>query len=281
MMSTISLVESIDKVLQKYSVFTLVKALLISAACFFIYRALIRLLTKKLQHSNMEDSHQRLILRSLKILLVSAMVLLIVAELNINISSVLLILAAAIVAFFLAAEDILKNVACGIVMSSTKPFAKGDFISVGGKEGTVVEIRLNCTKLKCLTGEIVTVPNAAISAATVVNCMGSGSRCIVLKIKASYESDPEKVMEVCRDLLCRTPGILQEIPPQVFVSEYGESNIQYDLYFWVLPEEYLLRKYEVNGKIYQTFKKEGIRISGQKVCVEMSEDFPSDERRKS
>ena len=69
----------------------------------------------------------------------------------------------------LAANDILKNLASGLQILSTHPFAVGDWILVNTFEGTVVNVGWRGTVLDTFDGRRVVLPNSQIVTSAVIN----------------------------------------------------------------------------------------------------------------
>ena len=81
---------------------------------------------------------QKVIRTSVKVLLYVLTVIITAEALGINTSSLTALLSVLTLGITLAAEDILGNVAGGLVILSSHPFALGDFIEAGGTSGTDV-----------------------------------------------------------------------------------------------------------------------------------------------
>lgn len=97
----------------------------------------------------------------------------------------------------LAAEDILGNVAGGLVILFSHPFPLGDEIEVGGTTGTVREISLTHTKIETPDGQIVLQPNREMSSSKIINFTVLGRRRIVYKVTASYDAPTDEVKQAC------------------------------------------------------------------------------------
>lgn len=69
----------------------------------------------------------------------------------------------------LALQDVLRNLFAGFYMLVERPFTIGDIIEVSGTQGAVESIELRLTVLTTLDGLRVTVPNATVFTAVVVN----------------------------------------------------------------------------------------------------------------
>ncbi len=73
----------------------------------------------------------------------------------------------AIVSF--ASVQAIQNFIAGLFILITRPFGIQDFVSISGKEGIVVEISLNYTKLKTFDMSYIFIPNKKILGATIIN----------------------------------------------------------------------------------------------------------------
>ena len=105
----------------------------------------------------------------------------------------------------LAAEDILGNVAGGLVILFSHPFSLGDEIEVGGTTGTVREISLTHTKIETPDGQIVLQPNREMSSSKIINFTVPGRRRIVYKVTASYDAPTDEVKQACMDAVLAFP----------------------------------------------------------------------------
>jgi len=80
------------------------------------------------------------------------------------------ILAAAGLAIGLAFQGTLSNLAAGVMLIVFQPFKLGDYINGAGQSGTVKEIGLFTTTIVTVDNRVITVPNSALSGATIDNC---------------------------------------------------------------------------------------------------------------
>ena len=84
------------------------------------------------------DTHMKKILRGVvKFVLGFVVAITVMGYLNVEISSFVALLSVAALAVSFALQNLLSNVAGGMLLLSTKPFAIGDFIEAAGVMGTV------------------------------------------------------------------------------------------------------------------------------------------------
>ena len=161
----------------------------------------------------------------------------------------------------LAAEDILGNVAGGLVILSSHPFALGDFIEAGGTSGTVREIGLNHTKLETANGQMILMPNKDLSSSKIINYTVLGRRRIVRTVTASYDAPTETVMTACMEAVEATANILPDPAPAVHLTDYGASSIEYTIYCWCTVENYWPAYHSINEKLRDTFAKHNVEMT--------------------
>ena len=181
--------------------------------------------------------------------------------LGINTSSLTALLSVLTLGITLAAEDILGNVAGGLVILSSHPFALGDFIEAGGTSGTVREIGLNHTKLETANGQMILMPNKDLSSSKIINYTVLGRRRIVRTVTASYDAPTETVMTACMEAVEATANILPDPAPAVHLTDYGASSIEYTIYCWCTVENYWPAYHSINEKLRDTFAKHNVEMT--------------------
>lgn len=213
-------------------------ALVTLLLCLIVVRILVRMLSRLLQKSRLDERLQRYLLLALRTMLYLVSIIIVIDALGVKTTSLVALLSVASLGVTLAAEDILGNVAGGLVLLTSRPFLIGDFIEADGVSGAVEEITLNRTKLVTVEGLTVLVPNRALSTAKLTNYTALGRRRICRKISAGYSAPTDAVKAACFAALGDTPRKLEEPAPSVYLTEYGASAIEYSVYCWAKPEDY-------------------------------------------
>ncbi|MET0017400.1 mechanosensitive ion channel domain-containing protein [Oscillibacter sp.] len=216
----------------------LVYAVITLLICLIVMKISMKLLRRIVKRTKLDERVQKYLLTGLKLALYIVTVVIVVETLGIHSSSLVALLSVASLGVTLAAEDILGNVAGGLVLLSSHPFGIGDFIESDGVSGTVEEITLNHTKLVTPEGLTVLIPNRTISSGKLTNYTALGRRRICRKITASYDAPTETVKAACLLALERTPGKLADPAPTVYLTDYQSSAIEYSIYCWSAPENY-------------------------------------------
>lgn len=85
-----------------------------------------------------------------------------IAAPSFNAGGIIKMLGIGTVAIGFAFQNILQNFLAGILLLIQQPFHLGDFISVGGMEGTVDDIQTRATIITTKEGRKVVIPNATV-----------------------------------------------------------------------------------------------------------------------
>jgi small conductance mechanosensitive channel len=133
-----------------------------------------------------------------------------------------------------------------------RPFCKGDFVEVAGTAGSVEEVRIFNTILTTPDNKQITIPNALITADPITNYSALDTRRVDLVIGVGYDDD----LRVARDVLNRIckehPKVLDDPEPAVWVSELGDSSVNFNVRPWAKTPDY----WGVYGDLLETAKVE-------------------------
>ena len=216
----------------------ILSALLTLIVCLIVIKAVMKLAGRLLSRSKLDTRVQKYIHTGIKLVLYIIAAVIVAESLDVNMTSLVALLSVGSLGITLAAEDILGNVAGGLVILSAHPFSMGDFIEVNGVSGSVQEISLNHTKLLTPDGLLVMLPNKELSSSKVINYTTLGRRRVTQKVTASYDAPTGDVKAACRDALANTPKILEDPASAVYLSNYGESSIEYTVFCWCSAADY-------------------------------------------
>ena len=165
--------------LAKFSFRAVLSAAATLLICLVAVHLLGKLLRRLLARTKLDERIQKYLLAGVKLILYIVTVLIVAESLNIPMTSLVALLSVGSLGVTLAAEDILGNVAGGLVILSAHPFSIGDYVEVGGVAGTVHEISLNHTKLVTPDGHLVMLPNKELASSQMTNYTVLGRRRVV------------------------------------------------------------------------------------------------------
>ena len=126
----------------------------------------------------------------------------------------------------------MSNFVSGLLILVMRPFELGDEIVVGDTEGSVEGIDLRATQIRTYDGRIVLVPNAELFTLRVTNNTATPTRRGSLVFPLGYDNDLPRVMEIMKQAIAETPGVLTKPPNTIIVREFTDADIILELRFW-------------------------------------------------
>ena len=131
-----------------------------------------------------------------------------------------------------AAQNLLSSVVAGLSLQIQRPYKVGDWLKLGDAYGEVMEIRWGATRLRTNDAITLHIPNNEMVKQTVVNLSyPTRAHYMRLRIGAEYSAPPNRVKDALIRATLEAPGVERYPPPQVYVSEYGDSAIIYEIKF--------------------------------------------------
>lgn len=167
-----------------------------------------------------------LIIRLLYIIVVTVATLLVLSNLGINVSAIVASLGIGGIAVALATKDMIANLFASIMVLFDNSFSQGDWIIVGGIEGTVVETGLRKTTIRTFDNALIFVPNSTIISGNIINwSRRKVGRQIKMYLEIDYAASREQIESVIkeiRQMLMDHPGIAKSAQ-----SNYNNSMFKY------------------------------------------------------
>ena len=235
---------------------TLLGALLTLVICMVAVRLLTALLRRVLAQTHIDARVQKYLVRTVQLVLWVVTVLITADQLGIPVTSLVALLSV----LSLAVQNVLANVAGGLVLLVTKPFAVGDYVDTPCGAGTVKELTLTYTYLDTPDGLRIAAPNSSLSAGKITNYTTLGTRRIQHSVSASYDAPVQTVRQALLDAVARTPGLLESPGPEVYVNAYGESGIEYIVRSWARTADYWTAYYALLENIKAAFDEKSVEI---------------------
>ena len=118
------------------------------------------------------------------------------------------------------------------------------------------------------------LPNSKLVAGQITNYTVRGVRRADHAVTASYDDEPEAVRAACLKALARTPDILPDPAPQVVLTAYGESSIEYHVRFWAKTEDYWDAHFRSLEEIRRAFAEDGVTMTYNHLNVHIVEKGP-------
>ena len=174
-----------------------------------------------------------------------------------------------------AARDTLANLFSGFFILVDAPYKIGDYINLdSGERGKVTNVGMRSTRLLTRDDIEITVPNAVIGNAKIINESGGPWEKLRVRISvgAAYGSDVEQVCEVLMGVADAKTEVCRNPRARVRMRAFGASSLDFELLCWIdQPEDRGRLKHELYMEIYQAFNKTGIEIPYAKQDVYIKE----------
>ncbi len=196
--------------------------------------------------STLDDQLVPLVARTLKIFVLVIGGLAVIQNLGINVMSLLAGLGLGGLAFALAARDTVANFFGSLVIFLDRPFQLGDWIVIGGEEGTVEEIGFRSTRIRTFHNSLISVPNSEIANAKIDNMGRRQYRRVVAKLGLTYDTAPELMesfLEGCKNIIKANEHTRKDYFQVVF-SEWGDSALVVMLYFFLKAPDWSAELYQ-------------------------------------
>jgi small-conductance mechanosensitive channel len=163
-------------------------------------------------------------------------------------------------------QNIVNNFVSGLILLFERPIKSGDFVTVGGVEGTVKTISIRSTEIETLDRQNVIVPNSELVSQQVTNwVLHDPVGRLTIDIGVAYGSDVEKVHDVLMDVANNcdyvvTDGVSAPKPKVLFMS-FGDSSLDFELRIWI---KQIRRRFDATSAIHfavdAAFREHNIEI---------------------
>lgn len=244
-------------------------AVLMAVVCAVVIKLLLKLLDRALRRVELEPTLKKLLRGGLKVLLWFVVIIIVMGCLDIPVTSLVAVLSVAGLAFSLALQNFLSNVAGGMQLLASKPFQVGDFVEAGGCSGTVREIGMFYTKLCGVDNKLIQLPNSAIVSANIINYSAEELRRVELKVSVSYDAPIDRVKETLERLVGEHPLTLATPEPMIRVNSYGDNAIEYLVRVWCANGDYWTVYYDLMDALKPALDRAGIEMTYPHVNVHM------------
>ncbi|MGK7894552.1 MAG: mechanosensitive ion channel domain-containing protein [Xenococcus sp. (in: cyanobacteria)] len=159
-----------------------------------------------------------------------------------------------------ALQNNLANLASGLMIMFYKPFDEGDEIKVDDLWGYVDSITIASTKIKGLSGEVISVPNDSIWNSNIINLTYSESRGFNGTIVVDIAQNLSQAKQVILEAIKSHPGVLAKPEPRTLIWELDGDSISIMFFGHIKTKEYWQVHEEVIELIQKAINQAGIAI---------------------
>jgi MscS family membrane protein len=167
----------------------------------------------------------------------------------------------------LAAQETIRNFFGSLIIFTDKPFEVGERVVVDTFDGVVEEIGFRSSRIRTLTGHLVTIPNGELANKSIENIGKRPHIRRLMNISITYDTPAEKIeeaVEIAKRLLDNHEGMDEKFPPKVFFNDYGNFHLNILVLYWYHPADYW--KYmefseKFNLQLFKEYEKAGIEFA--------------------
>lgn len=229
---------NLDKVNYTTTVSNLIFSIILIALGIGVARTVRSLTMRGLGEKRVDVNIRTLFGRIFYILILIVVGFWILSIWQVSTSGLLASISVLTVAVTFSIQDILKDLVAGFYILLERPFYIGDQISITAAPvtyaGKVEDVQLRATKLRLITGEEVTIPNATIFGGNVVNNTFYGERRANILMTLPQEefakdTTPERILNLLKEF----DTVMEKPEPMVLFSGFVEQKVSLNVRFWV------------------------------------------------
>ena len=250
-----SLIASLGQAVAAFGM-KLIAAIAIWIVGFWVVKKIVASVSFGMQKHEVEPSLASFAQSFLSITLKVFVIIIILATLGVQMTSIVAVLGAASLAIGMALSGTLQNVAGGMVILLFKPFKVGDaIVTADGKMGIVKKIMIFTTELHTFDNQVLFLPNGALSNGVITNLSQGKNRRTDLTVAISYGDDVEKARNVALKILSKDKRVLKNPAPEIILSSLDDSAVTLIVRYWTKFEDLLPAQAEILETIYKEFPK--------------------------
>lgn len=203
---------------------------------------------------------------ALKVIIVAIALIVVLQEWEYDVNGLVAGLGLSGLAFSLAAKDTAANLFAFTTIVSDKPFLVGDFIKTKDVEGTVEDVGMRNVRVRQMDQAYVTVPNAVITAAPILNWSRLSKRHINFTLGLTYDASSRQIRTLL-DQLRQMLASREKVDPESVIvnfTDFGENSLNILIRCYVLEPNWGLftqEKEEINLEIMDIVENLGMSIA--------------------
>ena len=251
---------------------TIVRCIAFFILGLIILKIVRSIVVRTTMKSRLDKSAATFIISIVTVVLYIALVIVVVSALGFSTAGIIAAFSAIALAVALALQDSLASLANGIIIIFTKPFKKGDYVEINGKDGLVQDIRLFNTKIVTYNNEEILIPNNQILGSTLINYSTMSLRRVVIEVPIPYSAELSEVKEILLSTLNSHQDVVKTPAPAVVLDGYGDSALKFKARAWTPNEKYWDTRASLFEMIFNNLREKGIERPFNQLDVHLQRD---------
>jgi len=254
----------------------------ILAATWFIARLLIALIDEYLapviekSDSDLDDQLLPIARKVIKYTIWTLGILIALSNVGFNVGAILAGLGIGGLALAMAAKDTVANIFGGVTIFTDKPFILGDRVKIGSYDGIVQEVGIRSTRIKTLSGTMLTVPNMKFTDGIIENISMEPSRKVTLNLGLTYDTPENKIqlaIDILKDIIANTKGTEENV--LVSFNSFGDFSLGILFIYYITKGADILQvQTDVNMQILKRFNDNKLEFAfpTQSILAQISKE---------
>ena len=238
---------------------------------FIIGRWLINLITglvgAGMTRQKLDPTVQRYLVSFITVSLNIILVVAILGYFGVETTSFAALVAGAGVAIGAAWSGLLGNFAAGIFLLVLRPYQVGDYVGVGGIEGTVMELGLFGTTITTPDNVKTIVGNGKIMGGDIKNYSSNPHRRVELVAQLAGTADVHKAIALLKDAVSKVSNIAASPSVDVEILEFNEFGPKLAVRPYCHTDHYWQVYFDTNKTIADTLGAAGFPVATRPVKV--------------
>ena len=246
---------------------------LIALVVLIVGLKLVKFFTTRLERHKlarrMDSNIWTLVMHTLRVALNALIIVVAIEIVGVPSATVITVIGSCGLAFGLALQGGLSNLAGGVMLMIFKPFHAGDYIITPECEGMVEEIGIFYTKLITLDNQSINIPNSVLSSSMVTNTSAKENRGVDIDISVAYSTNLETARQALLLCAASNPLVLKEPEAVVVVVGYNDYCVKLLFRAFTKWENYRQVRAELYEASLGALKEAGVEIPFPQVDVHM------------
>jgi potassium-dependent mechanosensitive channel len=185
-----------------------------------------------------------------------------ISVLGLNLTNLALVAGALSVGIGFGLQNVVNNFVSGLILLIERPIKAGDWVVIGGNEGTVKKVNVRSTEIETFQRASVIIPNADLIANPVTNwthknILGRAE----VRIGVAYGTDPRLVEEILLECANAHSNVISYPKAFVLFMDFGDSALIFELRAYLEDvQKRLGTASDLRFAIDTTLREKGIEI---------------------